>query len=93
MDLPFSSFTSPADAEVYSGMYLKQTPRKFFETIDKLSEGLGISPEDIRKLKELRSEAGSDDLGIQYFEQLQELIAPVFFRLREMGYGYLELTM
>jgi len=78
MELPFSAFISPKVHKYCSQKFLEQTPRKFYKAVDRVTLELGILPEGIRKLKELQSEAGSDDLKIQYFEQLQELIAPFF---------------
>lgn len=93
MNLPFSAYHKPENRKRFGQKYLAQTPREFFEMVDKVTMELGISPEEINELKKLRIEAGSDDLAKKYLEQLQELIAPVYFRLREMGYGHWELTM
>lgn len=91
-DLLFSSFAA-SNAEFFSEMFLEQTPRKFFQTIDGIAKELNITPEQIRNLKELQANSGSLDLQLQYFDKLQELIAPIYFRLRGMGYGHWELTM
>ncbi len=92
MDLPFSAFFRPESYIYYSQKYLEQTPRAFFETIDRIAKELGITQVQIRNLKELQANAGSLELRLQYFDELDELIAPVYFRLREMGYGHFDLT-
>lgn len=93
MDLSFMLYYKRSNLELFSRKYLEQTPRDFFATIDRVTEELRILPEKIVSLKGLIVKASSDDEGIACEKQLLELLAPVYFRLREMGYGHWELTM
>ena len=60
----------------YSSLLRSQTPRLFFDTIDRLLEEEGISKETVMNLK-----FHNRDL-----KRLYELTLPVFIKLREMGY-------
>ena len=90
LDIPYRNFLmgDPDDVESrppeydYSDLYLDQTPREFFATVDETLVRLGCDPEVIADLYGVTSEQNS----------LYEMIMPAFLDLIEQGYTVRDLA-
>ena len=83
--------------KMHSPLYLQQTPKQFFETIDKVLAEKGIPLEEVKMLQHevfvikskdgLIAEPRTDKEVIELFNR----VLPAYIKLREMGYTYRDL--
>ena len=71
----------------HSDLKLNQTPRQFFETIDKVLQELDIPVDEIKRLQHLGYAEGKN---IEYM--LYQLTFPAYVKLREIGYTKQDLV-
>jgi len=64
----------------YSGLFLDQSPKEFYEAVDLAIGECGISRAEITKMLECSN------------GRPKEIVLPVFIKLREMGYDRRDLT-
>ncbi len=87
---PFNVFGEPDDFKGYSQLYINQTRREFFDTIDRVIKETGISVSRIKKLQGLRNKPG---IKKDSWQVLYKLVFPVYKKLREMGYTNADLRI
>lgn len=73
-------------SEEHSKIYLEQTGKQFFETVDQVLKRNGIPK---KRVKDLAKKISNDFYDIKEF---CDLVAPIYEELRNMGYTKHELT-
>lgn len=72
----------------HSDLYENQTPKQFWETVDKALEAEGISIEDVKQMQtQLNKES---DFALT--NELIKLTFSAYVRLRALGYNRYDLT-
>lgn len=82
-DIPIGDRATPENSEIYK----KQTPREFFETVDQIIKEENTPLDKLHQIQQLITEEGS-----KHYEELYELVTPVYIKLRQMGYNNEDLT-
>ncbi len=90
--IEFIKKVSPNDVfqeqlKYHSDLKLNQTPRQFFETIDKVLEELNIPVNEVKRLLEIRFKEGKNTMP-----ELYKLTLSAYLKLREMGYTRQDLV-